>query len=395
MNKKKKKNLKIINIEEFFVNLLNFTFFKDLNELCKLHKFVPFIANERKIINTFYQKIHEKGMTLIRLNKLTTDEIFTFILKQDVYYCKQIYNKSDYRDPEIFKYIPITKRKKDDNEYLRNIMKIKNNGLFQLFSEQNYKVQKRFQEILLAQMKTMSDLKNLFEIFPRNFIDKGFAFLINGIVDKLKYTILDEAQEKEKEKILFEVFDDWLLINNDHRLDLDYCCNILEMNYDFTSKYYFHIFKSENLQLVLNQIRKNIINFFLGQNNRNYFSAESLIILLENSHNDRISLYVLDQMSKFIMTEEDFYQKEENERYKLFKLFWEKCRHLYKNPLLSEGKYLNETSIIKNKLIYDINRNDINYELINNLIEEPEFKEKLKCLFLNERIKTDNIFSSL
>ena len=395
MNKSKEKNLKIINIEEFFVNLLNFTFFKDLNELCKLHKFVPFIANERKIINTFYQKIHEKGMTLIRLNKLTTDEIFTFILKQDVYYCKQIYNKSDYRDPEIFKYIPITKRKKDDNEYLRNIMKIKNNGLFQLFSEQNYKVQKRFQEILLAQMKTMSDLKNLFEIFPRNFIDKGFAFLINGIVDKLKYTILDEAQEKEKEKILFEVFDDWLLINNDHRLDLDYCCNILEMNYDFTSKYYFHIFKSENLQLVLNQIRKNIINFFLGQNNRNYFSAESLIILLENSHNDRISLYVLDQMSKFIMTEEDFYQKEENERFKLFKLFWEKCRHLYKNPLLSEGKYLNETSIIKNKLIYDINRNDINYELINNLIEEPEFKEKLKCLFLNERIKTDNIFSSL
>ena len=167
------------------------------------------------------------------------------------------------------------------------------------------------------------------------------------------------------------------------------------MNYDFTSKYYIHIFKSENLQLVINQIRANIINFFLGQNKRNYFSAESLIILLENSNNEYLCLYVLDQMSKFIMTEEDFYQKEENERFKLFRLFWEKCGYLYRNPFFADGKYLNETSIIKYKLIHDFNKNDINYDLINNLIDEPEFKEKLKCLYINERMNTENIFKAL
>ena len=197
MNKTKDNKYNIINIEDLFDNLLNFAYYKDLKELYKLNKFVPFITKERKgqnLINNFYKKIHEKGMNLIRNNKLTTDEIFNFIMKQDLFYCNPINCKSYFRDPEIFKYIPLIKRKKDDNEYLKNIEIIKNNKLFEIFSEQSYSVQKRFQEIILEQMKKMSDLKSVFDIFPRKFIDQGFTFLINGIVDKLKYTILDEAQ---------------------------------------------------------------------------------------------------------------------------------------------------------------------------------------------------------
>ena len=90
------------------------------------------------------------------------------------------------------------------------------------------------------------------------------------------------------------------------------------------------------------------------------------------------------------MKEEDFYRKEENER---FKLFLEKCGHLYKNQFLADRQYLNDT-LIKKKIIRDINNHDIYYELINNLIEEPEFKEKMKYLFYNERLKAENAFSS-
>ena len=38
-------------------------------------------------------------------------------MKQDIFYCNPINCKSDFRDPEIFKYIPLIKRKKDDNEH--------------------------------------------------------------------------------------------------------------------------------------------------------------------------------------------------------------------------------------------------------------------------------------
>ena len=392
MNKIQDKKRKIINLVHLFTNLLNFTYYKDLKELCKLHNFVKFIPKERKLINTLYQKIHEKGMTLIINNQLSTEDIFTFIMTQDCYYCDPIYNTSEYRDPDIFKFIPITKRNEDDKEYLKNIGIIRENRLFELFSAQSDRVQRRFQGILLEQMKTMTDLKSIFDIFPHKFIDQRFTFLINGIVDKLKYTLLDEAHEKNK--ILFDIFDEWLLINIDNRLDLNYCCGILEINYDFTSKYYFHIFKSENLKIV-DRIRGNIINFFLGQNNQNNSSPESLIILLENIKNAQFCKYVLDQMSKFIMTEEDFYQNEENERYRLFKLFLEKCRDLYKNPYLADVRYLNETSIIQNKIIHDITHHNIRYELINNLIDEQEFAQKIKCLFTNERVKVNDIFNSL
>ena len=396
INKSSEKKVKVINIEDIFDNLLNNAYYKDLKELCKLKKFVPLLSKDKKgqnLMNYLYTKIHQKGMSLISNKKLNTEEIFDFIMTHDVYYCKQIHAKSEFRDPEIFKYIPITKTNKDDIEYIKNISFIKNNRLFDLFSAHNYEVKKKFEEILLAQMKTISDLKSIFDMFPHKSIDQGFTFLINGKVDELKYTILDEA--KDNEKNLFEIIDEWLLINFDNNCDLNYNCHVLEINYDFTSKYYFHIFKSKEMQLIVNYIRGNIIKFFLGQNKENYYSAESLIFLLLNSPNDQFRLYVLNQMDKFIMKKEDFYQKEENQRYQLFKLFWERCGDFRKNQNISQGNYLNEIILIKYRLINEIRSHDISYEMINNIIEEMSFYNKLDTLFKSENMDTKLIFTQL
>ena len=113
------------------------------------------------------------------------------------------------------------------------------------------KSSKHFYEILLEQIKTINDLKIIFDIFPHKAIDQGFTILINGKMDELKYTILDK--EKENEKILFEIIDEWLLINFDNNLDLNYNCQILELNYDFTSKYYFHLLKNKKMNFLFRQ----------------------------------------------------------------------------------------------------------------------------------------------
>ena len=334
------------------------------------------------LANNLYKNIHTKGMNLIKNGKLSSAQIFTFIMNQDIFYNNPSYVRSEYRNPEIFRYIPITKRNKDDKEYIENINIIRNNRLFDLFSANDIHTQKTCQKILLEQIKKRSDLKSIFEIFPRKNIDQGFTLLINGIFDKLKFSILDEA--KENEKILFEVIDEWLEINFDNRLDLRYTIERIELNFDFTSKYYFHLFKSEKMKLIVHQIRYFIINFFLTQNKERKNSAESLIFLLLNSPNDDFCLYVLDQMNNLIMTKEDFYQKEENERYLLFKLFFEKCGDLYKNKNISEGKYLNETYIIKYKIFNEMKNHDLVYEIINNLIDEEEFKNKFITIFAND-----------
>ena len=381
------KKLKIIDIEEIFTDLLNYASYKDLKELCKLKDFLPLLSKDRRgqdITRNFYIKIHQRGIDLIKNKKLTTDEIFSFIMVQDVFYFKPIFNKNELRDPEIFKYIPIVKNKKKkiDREYINNIKKIKDNSLFLIFNECSYDTKKRFYQILLGQMEIMSDIKAIFDIFPIKFIDRDFTFEINGTIDKLKYTILDE--EKENENMLFDIMDNWLTINYSNRLDLNYNTQILEMNYDFTSRYYFHIFKSQKMQLIVKEIRNNIINFYLGQNYQQKNNAESLIFLLLNSLNDQSTLYVLDQMNKLIMTLEDFYTKEENQNYQLFKLFSEKCGGFFSNPRIKAGNnYLSQTIEIKFKIVNELNKQDVKYDLIINLIDEEVFYNKIKTVFID------------
>ena len=390
------KKLRIINIEEIFDNLLNFAFYKDLNELCKLHNFVQFINKERKglnLVNNFYKKVHEKGMNLIKNNKLKTNDIFNFIMTQDVFYNKPYNNKSDYRDPEIFKYIPITKRNKDDKEYIQNIKYIRENRLFELFSACHYNVQKRFQQILIDQVRTITDMKGIFDMFPPKFIDVNFTYLINQKVDDISFTILDELKENEKD--LYEVLDKWLLVNYDNRLNLQYNVNILTLNYEFTSNYYFHLFKTKNMQIIVDMIKGYIMNFFLDQNNKQKNTAQALIFLLLNSPNDQFCLYVLDQMNKLIMKKKDFYRKEENERYQLYKLFFEKCKDLYKNPNISEGKYLNEISAVRYAIINELQNFSMPYDVINNLIDDKNFYEKVKFIIVNEGMDLKTIFDKL
>ena len=181
VNKSSEKKYKIINVEEIFETLMNYTVFKDLNELCKFHNFVPLITKDKKginLINTFYKNVHSKGLNLIRNNIMSSAQIFNFIMSQDIYYYSPTYTKSKYREPEIFKYIPITKRNNDDKEYLENINIIRNNRLFDLFSASDNNTQRLFQKILLEQMKRMTDLKSIFEIFPQKK-NRSRIYIIN------------------------------------------------------------------------------------------------------------------------------------------------------------------------------------------------------------------------
>ena len=386
----------IINIEEIFDDLCNLYLYKDLDELCKLNIFLPFINESKKgqiLINNFYKNIHTKGLNLIKNKQLTTTKIFDFILSQDVYYYKQIFSKSKYRDPEIFKYISITKNNKDDDEYLKNLDIIKNNRLYLLFSDCGYEVQKTFQKILLAQVKTINDLKSIFYIFPRKYIDQGFTLFINAKIDELKYSIIEEM--KENEQILFEILDEWLWINYENKFDLNNNLNILEFNYDFTSKYYLHLFKAKSMKIIFNIIKGNILKFSLNQYNEQKASAESFIFLLLNPLDEKFFLNINEKMNELILSKNDFYQKEENLKYKLFKLFIENSDYLCKNPKISEGKYYKEIYEFKNIIINEILKNDLVFEVINNLIEEDEFNNRIKFIFGNDKKDLNIIFFGL
>ena len=383
-----KKNYKILNYEEIFENLLNVFSNKELNELCKIHNIIHLLKNEkidRKVIEKFYNEVHQKGLYSIKNKELKSEDIIKFLTTQDYFYFSPNFARSDNRDPEIFKYITITD---EDPNYLVNIKLIKDNKLYNMFSE-NRKMQTKFYKILLDQMKKVIDFKSLFDIFPLNSINNEFTPLINQKFKEIIYTALDIEPEK-----LFEIFDNWLKINYNCNLNLESIIESIEINYILTSKYFFYLLKTKEMEFITKTIKHIIINFFLNQDKEGINNAESLISLLLNANTNEYRIYFLNQLNKQIMTENDFYQKEETQRFLLFKLFFERCNELLMNQEIANAEYLYQTLLIKSKILNDLQNNKVQYNVINNLMsdENDSFFKKILIITQNKE-EADKIYS--
>ena len=389
----KDKNYKIIDLEEIFDCLVNSYSNRNLKDFCKLHNIVGMLKSQginSPIIEKFYKKIHIKGINLIIQKKLDTEEIIYFIICQDPYYYNPYYKNDINRDPNIFNYIPITN---SDENYLRYIYLIKENQLWKIFYESDINIKIKFYIILLNQMKKLEDINSIFMIFPIKFIDKDFTLLLNEKIGKIKNTIL-EKKDKDYD-LYFYIFDNCLFCNDNNNLDLNVVVDLLTINYDITSKYYFYLLKNEEMKSIVMKIIVIIFKFFLLKNKEDKANAEVLISLLLLSHNKRLDLYFLNQLDKRILTEEDFYEKEENSNFILFKLFFEKCDKLIKNVEISEGKYLLGSILIKNKILTDLKENRIKYSIINKLIDEDNLFYRKVLVITDEEEIAKTIYEQL
>ena len=390
----KNKNYNIINLEEIFDILVNFYINKPLDEFCKLEKIIVLLKSQKineKIIENFYNKFHNRGLNLIKNNKLKIEEIINFLTEQDIYYKNPIYKNNENRDPIIFKYIPITDVNKD---YLLNIELIKKYKLYELFSESNDNLKTKFYKEVIDQIKKIKDFKSIFEIFPIKSINKDFNFLLNGKFRDIIYTILDEKEENYN--IIYEVIDNFFKCNNYNDLDLKYIFDLIQINYNFPSKYYFYLLKNKNLEDIISKIKSLIINFFLQQNMQQIMNAETLISLLLLSPNNNFSLSLLNKMDNMIIKENDIYQKEDTVNFLLFKLFFQKCGELLKNEDISQGKYLYESIILKTKISNDLTNFKIKYDLAFNLIDENDsFYQKILVISDQNENQSKNIYNKM
>ena len=370
LNYTKDKEYKIIDLKEIFDNMVDFFSSKQLNEFCSLDKVIGLLKNQKidsKSIKDYYYKVHQKGMYLIKNGKLTIKEIIDFMLSQDIYYYNEAFKNDSNRDPIIFKYIPITD---SDKNYLKNVKLIKQNDLYNIFSGSSFPIKDRFHKILLEQMQKIKDFKSIFDIFPLQYYDKPFAFLINGKINNLIYTIF--SIKDSDFNLIFDILDNWFIINDKLDLQMDYVLETIEIDYNFTSKYYFHLLKNKKMKDIVMKIKNSILFFFLKQNGNGISNAESLIDLLLLCEDNTICMYFLNELDNKILTEKDFYQKEETNNFLLFKLFLQKCRGLIKDPYISQGKYLKNSLKIRDKILNDLKNKTIKYDAVNNLIDEKK-----------------------
>ena len=92
----------LINYEKLF-KLLDDNFFpKNLEVYCQLNDFISLIEKylNSQIIIEFYDKVHKKGMEIIKNNQMKDEKIFIYITNIDNYYFSPKFNKSEKKDQE-------------------------------------------------------------------------------------------------------------------------------------------------------------------------------------------------------------------------------------------------------------------------------------------------------
>ena len=138
-------------------------------------------------------------------------------------------------------------------------------------------------------MNKIIDFKSIFDIFPSKYYDKPFAFLIKGKINGLRYTILDEKENDFD--LIFDILDNWFFINHILELEMNYVVETIEIDYNFTSKYYFHLLKNKKMNDIVMKIKNSILFFFLRQKGNGASNAESLISLLLLCEDHKICMY--------------------------------------------------------------------------------------------------------
>ena len=379
----KNKKYSILKYDELFNQLVDIAANESIDELCLLKKFIEPLKNyfKKDTIEKYYNRIHQKGMNLIKNEELGIGEILNFIYNQDIYYYDDTYKDSENRDPGIFSYTPIRNTEIDNSS---NIIYLKERKIWELFSKSQKNKIIKFYEVFLEQIMDIKDLIPLFKLFPSSEINLDFINLINKKVVNILYTCLDEdGKIKSNSKELFEIFEQLLIYNNQNNLDVIASIDLVKSNlpYDFTSNYFFYLLQSKNVQKIIPKIKNNIINYFIEQHKLGNTTIDSLIFLIKVAPDDNFRIELLNQMDNFIMEENDFYQKSENKKFILFKLFNEKFPDLIKKNKNKNGKYLIETINLKNKIFKDLNSGQVIYEIIENLLEnENSFYNKIKVL---------------
>ena len=382
VDKTVKNGYQIINLDNIFQSLVNFYLNKKFEDFCMLNNIIKAWIETPKIsvniINNYYNKIHEKGMSLIRKRELINEQIIIFMAKVDIFYNDNSDKYNGNRDPEIFEYIQITDK--------IMIESIKNNKIMTQFFNLNDKLIEKLYQILFKQIVKIKDIDCIFELFPMKYRTTKFLKILNK---KMKELINNITSSEIKDKdILFKIFDEWLISNDNREIDIKsivtYFVDDDNLN-EFTSGYFSYLIKNKKKESITFKLKEIIIPFFLQHNRDELDSSETIISLILDC--DQFRDYILAQLDDRVLKYEDFYDTNENDNFTLFKLFIESCKNMLSEEEISSGLYYMEGIIIQNNITNELKQKDILYNKLNKIFEADKndrFLNKIKVIIQDE-----------
>ena len=123
------------------------------------------------------------------------------------------------------------------------------------------------------------------------------------------------------------------------------------------------------MKTIFDKIRYHIISFFIEHNQSGLVNEEVLITLLKEAPNENFTKDFVKNIDTKILKETDFYTKNETPNFEFFKLFCENISKEFEEKLRG-CNYIEETTLVKSKIIEDLKNKNIQFEKINGLISD-------------------------
>ena len=336
-----------------------------LDKLFELKKVIELLKKEEKnffMKNNIDEIINRNDITFSIEKKFNNMEILNF-MEKDVYYKENKYKKSNQRSVDILSGIDIAlindefinkwkslklfsvfqnKQETFINKVCSLIKEMKYfNLLFQLLNENEENNDKKEYD-----STTISKMQTTFEILIPTYIPEACPTFNDDIIDLIYYT---DIKRVNLEKFLKEYIQ-------------------VLLNTETVNKIYISL--SQKHKDISKNLKKIIIDFFTNNPLNN--NITNLIDLIKNSKELRKNL--LNNMNKYLITEEDIYQKEDTENFKLLEAL--KNEGLFNNKIgndniedLESTEYISDSLNIMKKIIYNIKKNYIKYTTMNFIYE--------------------------
>ena len=387
---------KNINFPLFNFNELIQAFLQKINDIKNLQKCILLFNTindfdnliPSRIIYLIYDTIHNIFLFLAKRKLISNEEILDIISKKDRYYSNEKYNSVKNRPMEVFDNLLL----KSESENFFDIFREKKIWNYFLIHKDN------FISYFLEKIKDISYFYRIFWLFPKELFGTIYKNSASSLSEKFQELVETRKFENYNSDGIKKDFLDIMEILSISNNSCTNLLNVIEKTFrkKLISQLYLDLITQNNINLTEKSFKK-IMNFLSHNlNENNTVNNETILFLLEKSGGkEDIVKAILDVISIYSLTKENFLSENDVTNYKIFKYL----NNFFKRDLKwfkSSNYYCNTIKSIK----------DIEYLLFNLKITYSEFNylfktygdqllQNLVLLFLGNEEKANRIYKIL
>ena len=341
----------------------------NLDKLFSLAKLISFLKKEVKEFSfkmNIDEIIHKSGINLSKQGKLKNIEILNFI-ENDIYYKDKIYsNNLNYRSLEVLSGINASSI---DEEFFNKWKQLK---MFKIFENQK----KAFITQVCNLVKEMNYFNTLFVLLNQSDNDNKKEFDQNAISTmQTKFETLISTYSPEKCPHFIDDVADLIYYSDLKKVNLESFINEyiqVMLNIETVSKIYQLLPKKyKDISKNLNKI---IINFFT----KNPLNKNPLMLINVIKNSSELRKSILSNMNQYIITENDIFQKDETENFKVLEGLKKLGIFDENNNDIEKTEYISSSNIKISNTIQKIKELNVSYLLAN-----YNFDDKFEEVFYN------------